>query len=134
MVQLTVKLGGESAETETDTELSEEEEVRRELEDYRCYKRRREEEQVILEREHRLRLLQQEGQVVDPRTFATDGSGALALEESTHPLEDLAVEECSHPLAEELFVIGTITLEGFYVSKPCKRAAQHLMRRVTDRR
>ena len=67
---------------------------------------------------------------MDPRTFApTEGSGALALQPQEWRLEDYAVEEQAHPLAEELYVSGMITAEGFYVLARCRKAAEHLMHR-----
>lgn len=122
----------EPMEDEDDEEMSPEEEARIELENTRDYQRRRKEEEEYLEREHRLRLQQQEGKAVNPAEFAPpEGTAAVALQDmdaAEDEPEDYAVEERGHPLADELFVTGMITLDGFYVDEKFRRAAEHLMR------
>lgn len=136
LVQLRVDLEESTAAT-PESGASEEDVVRQELENQRLFKRRQREQQILLEREHRLRLLQQEGQVVDPRRFlAPEAGGEEAAEEgdatTVEVAGDYSLAENLHPLAEQLFVLGVVSAAEFVVSHRCRAAAEHLLHRRPD--
>jgi hypothetical protein len=133
-----IMLDNEWRRTE-DEELSEALDEQREVEELREFRARQKEHKEFLEREHRLRLRQQEGHPVDPEEFAPPDVPpieAVAEEEDAEAEDDgdviVPLHEDEHPLAERLFVYGLITEAGLFVTDQSKDAAEHLMGRKVD--
>jgi hypothetical protein len=134
---------------ETDPELVEalrEQRYQQEaINDHLDYLRRRQEHKEFLERQHRLRLLEQDGRAVNPQDFAAPAAlpakPPVPEEEEDVDVGDVLEkrkkdpprrEPSSHPLAKALAILGAVTEEEFYVCVRDRGAAVHLMGREPD--
>lgn len=123
-------------------EETEEQAMQRELEEIRDHKKRRKEDEERLEKEHRMRLLQQEGKPVSPEEFASPedtrlipaGATAAKVEEDEEDAEEK--EKPAAPkeqtLAQRLWVHGVISEDGLVVDLKTQQAAEHLMGRKAE--
>jgi hypothetical protein len=107
------------------------------------------EKKEFLERQHRLRLIEQEGRSVNPDDFAAPDTVPARTEEcESKPIENDATadgdvlvvdresdesevddEPSQHLLAQALDITSIITAEAYYVSDSGRAAAIHLMGR-----
>jgi hypothetical protein len=124
-----------------DEEETEEQAVQRELQDHRDYAKRRKEEEERLEREHRMRLLQQEGKTVSPDEFASpDDTKTITAAPvgNAHDDDDSDEDEAESPgekeqsLAERLWMNAIITEDGIIADSQNRQAAEHLMGRKAE--
>jgi hypothetical protein len=133
VVQFSVSLDeGDVNMAESDDESDDEERtIRRVAKDRKEFLERQKEQEAYLEREHRLRLLQQEGKPVNPAEFAPpeESQGHLVPEEAGPEAE--AGQETT--LAKQLWTHGVITEEGLFIDERGRQAAEHLMGRQVDR-
>ena len=132
-VQFSVSLseaddGWADADDESDDEART---IERAVKDRKELLERRKEQEAYLEREHRLRLLQQEGKPVNPDDFAPpeEPAGHSAPLESREQAKDAP----EITLAQQLWTQGVITEEGLFIDERGRQAAEHLMGRKVDR-
>ena len=104
-----------------DEKMTEEEQAESDRQDAEYHARLREERAKFLERQHRLRLQQQEGAKIQPEEFAPEA-------EPPAP-EETAAEEADGPplLDQRLFVFGWITETGLFAAKNCEKDAEKLL-------
>jgi hypothetical protein len=105
--------------------------IQRAVKDRKEYLERQKEQEAYLEREHRLRLLQQEGKPVNPDEFAPPEQlqGHWAPEETGQGAEGGP----ESTVAEQLRTHGVITEEGLFIDERGRQAAEHLMGRQAER-
>src|SRR6185503_5635033 len=132
VVQFAVSLKEEGHDTSGGSDESDDEErtIQRAVKDRKEFLARQKEQEAYLEREHRLRLLQQEGKPVNPDEFAPpeepQGDPPLKLLRAEFGVE-------TPTLAQQLWTQGVITEEGLFIDERGRRAAEHLMGRKVDR-
>jgi hypothetical protein len=140
-VHLNVTLDDPDEEFDDEEEETEEQALQRELEDHRDYQKRRKEEEERLEREHRMRLLQQEGKPVSPDEFTSpDDTKTIAAGHAADSGEDddedeeenQATDEKEETLADRLWMNAVITEEGIIADIKTRQATEHLMGRKAE--
>lgn len=133
VVQFSVALNEEDDNTGDTNDESDDEArtIQRAVKDRKEFLERQKEQEAYLEREHRLRLLQQEGKPVNPDEFAPPEQlqGHWAPEEAGQGAE-VGLEST---LAEQLRTHGVITEEGLFIDERGRQAAEHLMGRQAER-
>ena len=133
VVQFSVALNETNEDVEDPGDESDDEEraIHRVVQDRKEFLERQKEQESYLEREHRLRLLQQEGKPVNPEDFAPpeEPKGHRAPEEAVEPAE----AEHETTVAQQLRTHGVITEEGLFIDERGRQAAEHLMGRQAER-
>ncbi|MEY2408486.1 MAG: internalin [Verrucomicrobiota bacterium] len=131
-VLLSVSLEDEERSAEasaTENSDPDEEAIQREVDRYKMSQRQRLEKDAYLEREHRMRLLAQEGKPVKPDEFAAPESPKI-YRSAAEEMDNLGRRD-GELLSdvEKLWMDGVITEEGFFADVRCRAAAEHLMGR-----
>ena len=106
-----------------DEQLDEQAQAERDRQDEEDFAQQREERARFLERQHRLRLQQQEGGPIQPEEFAPD-------EEPPPPADEDAADEEAEPQfleGQRFFVYAWITEAGLHIGANCREDAERLM-------
>lgn len=145
-----VDLNGEWLHDETRKDIEDAVELQRHIQDeidsHLEYLRRSKEHKEFLERQHRLRLIEQDGGKVEPEKFAAPESKPIEMPENKEEDVDAGSvletqrrsevfeeEEREHPLAEALYTSGVITEDTVYLIERFSAAGIHLMNRAPDK-